>query len=386
MQTLKLLFPFMAESIFSALPRGLLRELLLPFGHASLLERRRAELIISRMRMVAGLFALLTPLWMIVDVLVFTWPLTIMLVVGRLVTSIAFGMLARAYRKSTKMADAYRALAFMFAIPTLFFIYSHPLLSHFHMDGPAAAISAGYAFLPFVMVAGLAVFPLTAAEGVLFALPVLAAEALVALMQLNLLSWSSHLGAFWLLLLIAAVASLAGMSQLSFMISLVKQASHDTLTGCFSRASGEEMLDIQFHISSRSGAPLAVVFVDLDDFKRINDRFGHDSGDRVLQAAADALRSNLRAGDILARWGGEEFVIILPGASGATAATTVARLRERGLGTRPDGTRMTASFGLAERCADRADNWRKLLEIADQRMYQAKVAGKDCCVGCAEQT
>lgn len=386
MQTLKLLFPFMAEPIFGALPRGLLRNLVVPAGHASLLERRRAELIISRMRMVAGLFALLTPLWIIVDVLVFSWPVTIMLVIGRLVTSIAFGILARSYRKSARMKDAYRALAFMFAIPTLFFIYSHPLLSHFHMIGPAAAISAGYAFLPFVMVAGLAVFPLTAVESALFALPVLAAEALVALMQLNLLSWSSHLGAFWLLLLIAAVAALAGMSQLSFMISLVQQASHDALTGCFSRASGEELLDIQFHISSRSGAPLAVVFVDLDDFKRINDQYGHDSGDRALQSAAEALRSNLRAGDILLRWGGEEFVIILPGASGTTAATTVARLRERGLGVRPDGSQMTASFGLAERFADRADNWRKLLEIADQRMYQAKVAGKNCCVGCTEQT
>lgn len=385
MQTLKLLFPFLAEPIFGALPRGLLRSLVVPAGHSSLLQRRRAELIISRMRMVAGLFALLTPLWIIVDVLVFAWPVTAMLVAGRVVTSIAFGILARAYRRSYRMADAYRALAFMFAIPTLFFIYSHPLLSHFHMVGPAAAISAGYAFLPFVMVAGLAVFPLTAAEGALFALPVLAAEALVALLQLNLLSWSSHLGAFWLLLLIAAVASLAGMSQLSFMISLVQQASHDALTGCFSRASGEELLDIQFHISARSGAPLSVVFVDLDDFKRINDQFGHDAGDRALRQAAETLRANLRAGDILLRWGGEEFVIILPGATGAMAATTVARLRERGLGMRPDGGRMTASFGLAERGADRADNWRALLEAADRRMYQAKAAGKDCCVGCAEQ-
>ncbi len=386
MQTLKLLFPFLAEPIFGALPRGLLRSLVVPAGHSALLERRRAELIISRMRMVAGLFALLTPLWIIVDVLVFAWPVTAMLVAGRVVTSIAFGILARAYRRSSRMADAYRALAFMFAIPTLFFIYSHPLLSHFHMVGPAAAISAGYAFLPFVMVAGLAVFPLTAAEGALFALPVLAAEALVALLQLNLLSWSSHLGAFWLLLLIAAVASLAGMSQLSFMISLVQQASHDALTGCFSRASGEELLDIQFHIAARSGAPLSVVFVDLDDFKRINDRFGHDAGDRALQLAAGALRANLRAGDILLRWGGEEFVIILPGATGAMAAATVARLRERGLGMRPDGGRMTASFGLAERGADRAGNWRALLEAADRRMYQAKVAGKDCCVGCDERS
>lgn len=385
MQKLAIFFQTVAERLLGALPREELRNLLLPADHAPLLARRRAEMIISRVRMVAALFALLTPLWIVVDVLVFTWPVSIMLAVGRLVTSMAFGLLALSYRKSTKMADAYRALAMMFGIPTLFFIYSHPLLSHFHMVGPAAAIAAGYAFLPFVMVAGLSIFPLTAVEATLFALPVLLAEALVALMQIGMLSWTSHLGAFWLLFLITAVAALAGMSQLSFMISLVGQASHDGLTGCFARASGEELMDIQFHIAARSGAPLAVVFADLDNFKRINDSFGHDAGDRVLIAAAEALRSTLRSGDVLLRWGGEEFAIILPDTDCATAAKVVDRLCERGLGSRPEGGRLTASFGVAERLADCAKDWRQLVEIADQRMYQAKQAGKDRCVGCAEQ-
>lgn len=385
MQKLAIFFQTAAERLLGVLPREGLCCLISTANHPPLLARRRAEMIISRVRVVAALFALLTPLWIIVDVLVFTWPVSIMLAVGRFVTSLAFGLLALSYGKSTKMANAYRALAMMFGIPTLFFIYSHPLLSHFHMVGAAAAIAAGYAFLPFVMVAGLSIFPLTAVEATLFALPVLLAEALVALMQLGMLSWTSHLGAFWLLFLITAVAALAGMSQLSFMISLVGQASHDGLTGCFARASGEELMDIQFHIAARSGAPLAVVFADLDNFKRINDSFGHDAGDRALSAAAEALRSNLRSGDILLRWGGEEFAIILPDTDCATAAKVVDRLREQGLGSRPEGGRQTASFGVAERLADRAQDWRKLVEIADQRMYQAKLAGKDRCVGCAEQ-
>lgn len=385
MQKLEMFFQMVAGHVLGALPREELRNLLFTAGHTPLLARRRAEMIISRVRMVAALFALFTPLWIVVDVLVFTWPVSVMLAAGRLVTSLAFGLLALSYGKSTRMADAYRALAMMFCIPTLFFIYSHPLLSHFYMEGTAAAIAAGYAFLPFVMVAGLSVFPLTVVEGALFALPVLLAEAMVALMQLDMLSWSSHLGAFWLLLLIAAVAALAGMSQLSFMISLVGQASHDGLTGCFSRSSGEELMDIQFHIAARSGAPLSVVFADLDNFKGVNDGSGHDAGDRVLSIAAEALRSNLRTGDVLLRWGGEEFAIILPDTDCATAAKAVARLCEWGLGSRPEGGRLTASFGIAERLADRAKDWRQLVEIADQRMYQAKLAGKDRCVGCAEQ-
>ncbi|HJV72861.1 MAG TPA: GGDEF domain-containing protein [Noviherbaspirillum sp.] len=382
MSKLRSFYEFVLAMVFGTSRPAALHKLCFPTRHAPLLARRRAVMIISRVRMVAGLFAVLTPLWIIVDIAVFHWPVTIMLVLGRVVTTVAFGILALSYHNSTKMKDAYRALALMFCIPTLFFVYSHPLLSHFSMEGPAAAIAAGYAFLPFVMVAGLSVFPLTAMEGALFALPVLAAEALVALMQLDMLSWSSHLGAFWLLVLIATVAVLAGMSQLSFMNTLVRQATHDGLTGCFARASGEELLEIQFHIAARSGAPLSIVFVDLDNFKKINDEFGHEAGDHVLAKAAETLRSNLRTGDILLRWGGEEFVIILPDASGATAATAVARLRERGLGLRPGGGPVTASFGIAERAADHAMDWRQLLDLADQRMYQAKLSGKDRCVGC----
>lgn len=359
-----------------------MHQLFAPVGHTPLLARRRAETIIARVRMVAGLFTVLTPLWIIIDLMVFSWPVTVLLLIGRMLTTFAFCLLALSYRNSTRMADAYGALAIMFSIPTVFFVYSHPMLSHFDMDGPAAAISAGYAFLPFVMVAGLSVFPLTALEAALFALPVLGAEALVAFMELDMLNWSSHLGAFWLLFLIATVAALAGMSQLSYMMSLVRQASHDGLTGCFGRASGEELIDIQFHIAARSGASLSVVFLDIDNFKGVNDSFGHEAGDRVLQGAADRLRANLRTGDILLRWGGEEFVIVLPDTAGDTAAKAVARLREIGIGQRPDGEPVTASIGIAERLADHTDDWRVLVELADQRMYQAKLAGKDRCVGC----
>ncbi|MDD5330712.1 MAG: GGDEF domain-containing protein [Sulfuricella sp.] len=356
--------------------------LLLPAGHPPLLARKRAVMIISRVRMVAALFAVLTPLWIIIDVLVFNWPVWPLLGAGRVVTSVAFGVLAVSYRESSRMPDAYRALALMFGIPTLFFIYSHPLLSSFETVGAASAIAAGYAFLPFVMVAGLSVFPLTILEGLAFALPVLLAEALVALLQLDLLSWSSHLGAFWLLVLITAVASMSGMSQLGFMMALIRQASHDTLTGAFTRASGEELLDIQFHIAQRNNGPFAVVFIDLDNFKRINDQFGHDAGDRILKGAAAAVSGSLRGGDMLLRWGGEEFVILLPGYDSQAAANLIERLRAAGLGLRPDGAPLTASWGVAERICDGAGNWRQLVEIADQRMYQAKLAGKDRSVGC----
>jgi len=356
--------------------------LLQPFAHPPLLVRYRANMIISRVRLVSTMFAILTPLWIVVDFLVFNSPLSVMLAGGRLATTLAFALLALAYHGSPHIKDAYRILVFMFIIPTAFFIYSHLLLSDSTNEGGAAVIAAGYAFLPFVLLAGLSIFPLTALEGIVFSMPVLLSSALVAIIQINHMNWSTHVGAFWLLMLIAATATLAGMSQLAFVAALVRQANHDPLTHCFNRASGEEMLNLQFSIAERNGTPLTVVFADLDNFKSINDNYGHDSGDRILIAAVDAIRSVLRGGDALVRWGGEEFLVMLPNTDCTSTIAMLERLRANGLGQRPDGNPVTASYGLAESLADCAKDSRELVEIADHRMYQAKESGRDRWVGC----
>lgn len=356
--------------------------LLHPFAHSALLTRYRAEMIISRVRLISAMFAVLTPLWIVMDFLVFDTALAVMLAGGRLVTTLGFVVLALAYHGSPHMKDAYRALALMFIIPTAFFIFSHMQLSDIESSGGAAVIAAGYAFLPFVLVAGLSVFPLTALEGGVFSMPVLLSSALVAIVQTNQINWGTHIGAFWLLVLIASTATLAGMSQLAFMFALLRQANHDPLTGCYNRASGEELLSIQFSLAERNGTPLTVVFVDLDKFKSVNDTYGHEAGDRMLIAAVKTMRNSLRAGDALVRWGGEEFLIMLPNTDCAAAIAMLERLRSNGLGQRPEGKILTASYGLAERQADVAADTRQLLEIADRRMYQAKEQGRNRWIGC----
>jgi diguanylate cyclase (GGDEF)-like protein len=382
MQAVKQFLKSLVSQLLADIHEEGLSSLVHSSAHSPLLARRRAEIIISRVRLVSVMFALLTPLWIIVDVLVFSFPLSVMLMAGRLGTTFAFALLALEYRGSPYMKDAYRALVFMFFIPTAFFIYSHLLLADFQNQGGAAVIAAGYAFLPFVLVAGLSIFPLTALEGIVFSLPVLFSSALVAILQINQMNWSTHLGAFWLLLLIAGTATLAGMSQLAFMAALVHQANHDPLTHCFNRASGEELFNLQFSIAERNKAALAIVFVDIDNFKSINDKYGHDAGDRILTAAVNAIRNTLRYGDALVRWGGEEFLMVLPNTNCASAITMLERLRANGLGQRPDGNPLTASFGVAERLADSANSGEILVEIADQRMYKAKESGRDCWVSC----
>lgn len=343
----------------------------------ALLSMRRAAMIISRVRMVAMLFAVLTTVFIIPDMLILPWRLAALLALGRIVSSLAFIALIFSYANAQGMRHAYAALAIMFIIPTLFFVYSYALLSQASLSGMAATIFAIYAFLPLIMVVGLSMFPLTAMEGAIFASPVLVLEIVSGLMDVGGLSISPLISTSWLVIVLALVATLSGMSQLGFMIALVRTALRDALTGCFSRLSGMELLEIQFILSSRSGFPMALAFIDLDDFKAVNDVFGHEAGDRILVEAAERARTLLRTGDMLVRWGGEEFLLIMPNTYCKEALTAMERVRVAGFGMRPDNAPMTASIGIAERMEDNADDWKTLVDLADQRMYAAKQGGKN---------
>lgn len=357
-------------------------DLFLPTRQSAFVQRRRSLLILSRVRLVAATFAVLTPLWIPIDLIIFETALAMYLAALRVMASIAFVLLALSYRGSDSVAVARWGLVWLLTIPTVFFLISHPLLAQFAINDPAQqVIAAGYAFLPFVMVAGLSVFPITALEGALLGLPLVGAYFLTGVLGYQLLPFASHLGAQWLLLLLAMVATLSGMSQLHFMSQLVDQSSHDGLTRAYNRRVGEEMLVQQFVTAMRSKTPLALAFVDLDNFKSINDKYGHEEGDNALRTAATSLRKVLRRGDILIRWGGEEFLAVMPNTDPAGAAIAVARLRSSGLGIRPDGRPLTASIGVAERVADGTESWNELVEKADHRMYAAKQSGKDRVIG-----
>lgn len=359
------------------IPREALGLLLWPVHHMPLLAAQRAEMILDRVRFIALFFSLLTSLWVALDIVLLPWPAWGQLALGRLVASLLFLLLGCAFRSSNRTGDAYFALIALFAIPTAFYVYSYGILHTLQLDALSSVLSDVYAFLPFIILAGLGIFPLTALESAVFALPVLVAEVVASALGFNALSLGQAIGTAWLSLMLAVVAALCGMSQLEFIIQLVRQAIRDGLTGSFTRSSGEELIDLQFIATSRSGTPLSIAFIDLDNFKLINDAYGHEAGDQALVAASLSLRDTIRSGDVLVRWGGEEFVVILPGANSEEAQQVMQRLRINGLGQRPDGSLLTASIGIAERIQDHAADYRHLVEIADQRMYRAKMNGKD---------
>jgi diguanylate cyclase (GGDEF)-like protein len=163
--------------------------------------------------------------------------------------------------------------------------------------------------------------------------------------------------------------------------ALRDQATKDPLTGLPNRRTLVEALDRELERSRRVGAACAVVFVDLDHFKRVNDTHGHAAGDAVLRAAASALRATLRPYDAVGRFGGEEFVIVLPGCDAAGAPAAAERLRASIAGTAvPVGEttlRVTCSLGVAVGGAGAECDRDALLAAADAALYDAKKSGRD---------
>ena len=133
-------------------------------------------------------------------------------------------------------------------------------------------------------------------------------------------------------------------------------------------------------VTRGAGRPWSVLFADLDHFKAFNDRWGHLAGDRALVVVARVLRETLRDRDLIARFGGEEFCVLLPGVPGDVAVVIADRVRRRigSLGPAELGGRLTISIGVAGVAADQpGDSPVQALTRADRAMYLAKVAGRD---------
>lgn len=352
-------------------------DLLVPFRHSPHIRRHAASVTISRVQLVAALFAVLVPACSVLDWFVFPWPEWAQMTAMRLASSLVFVALAWPWKTSKSRLQADAMLMALLLVPPVFYLMSIRIISGLQLDPFAMLATKLYALMPNIVLAGLAVFPLTALEVLLFSIPAFTFAIIGYGMNGETMSLVVHGPELWLMVLVMGVAMFSGMSQLHYMAALVNRAMIDPLTGAYTRRSGGETLDLLFRLAALQNTPMAVAFFDLDKFKSINDTYGHDEGDRALKTLADKLKAGLRKGDVLVRWGGEEFVAILNNTDPAGARIVVERLREAGFGDRPDGSPLTASIGVAERIADHSKDWPELIEAADQRMYQAKRTGRD---------
>lgn len=251
-------------------------------------------------------------------------------------------------------------------------------------------LRVGYGLFPFVVGAQLAIFPLPWGCSLrigLAALVVLFVPALIGVRPPDL----AVENALWLLGVILSLAAWVAHTQLRLLTDLLvarSDASHDPLTGLANRRSAEMRLAADRAHALRLDEPLSVLMLDLDHFKRINDHWGHAAGDLVLKATAQALRDELRGADLPSRFGGEEFLTILPGTDAARALDVAERIRQRiaklAIAVPGDTIQITASIGVATITG--GESAQQLVARADVALYRAKDNGRDRCAFAAPDT
>jgi diguanylate cyclase (GGDEF)-like protein len=273
------------------------------------------------------------------------------------------------------------ALGYLMAVMMLFSLIC------LHSFGADQELQAGYMAFPYLLVSLFAIFPIPLSLGLQ-----LAGGILVTMLAGNWLLvgqplWSVQtLNQVWLLALFALASSWVQFGQLNMLLQLYRESTTDELTGMMNRRLLMKRLEKAWMNMIRKQTPFAVLLLDLDRFKRINDTFGHLAGDAVLKEVAATLAEQLESDMVLGRYGGEEFAILLPNCGDLIQAKRVAeRLRvavEARLVKSPTSDELlevTVSIGLT--LAQRGESIEDLFNRADEYLYMAKMAGRNCVVG-----
>lgn len=367
------------RQILISLSSGGMQDLVFARRHDAFLTRQRLVAIDVRIRLIAAVFGFFNLVWIALDAATLAAPVWQGLALCRVLSATVFMGLALSPQREPKRGVVLVRLGTTLLVPMAVYGVALGQMSGHALDGLAAVNATLYQTLPMLALAGLSVFPLVVLESGVIAL-VLGGSALAIQWLLGGSDGLVLVSSACVMVLMTAVYLLAAAIQLHYMTVVLHQASHDSLTGALTRRSGTDVLNQYFRLASGRDAPLVVLFIDADNFKSVNDQFGHDAGDVVLKNMVSHLTASLRQGDFVMRWGGEEFVAILPNMSMGEVVIVVDRIMRDGVGHRPDGKRMTVSIGVAERKTDAAHDWTRLVSLADERMYAAKQAGKACCV------
>ncbi len=352
-----------------------LQDILSTRHHSDDFIETRAEFIERRLRFMALFYAIAVPLWIPADYLLISAAHFGPMATARLVLAAILLTLGLLTLRKLDSRRIHALLVLTIAAPTAFYVVTMLILQH----GVAETPLAGYSFMPFLMVAMLGVFPLTVAWG-------LGLTSLIVLMHLALVAWLGQLAtvetfdALWVFALFAGVALWIQSGQLLMLLRLYRESTQDPLTGMINRRVLMKRVAHEIDHMRQGGAGFSLLMFDLDRFKRINDNHGHLTGDEVLKTTAGILQGGLRPHDIVARFGGEEFVAVLPATSGAEALAIAERLRQACFTTQvraPDGQpiQLSTSVGVTEYEAPEAIE--VTLNRVDEALYQAKVGGRN---------
>ncbi len=359
----ELISSFCFEDIFSA------------WKHSDDFKDTRAEYINLRLRFMLIFYATGVPCFLLLDYFFIQPEHFFHLSIVHVLFPAALILILLQTRFRTSLFQVNVALALTCFATMVFYGLSVVILNGYG----DSAIMAGYMKMPHLMVVMMAVFPLT----LLFSLTMVA-MALVAFFvvhyTLGTLQSIDTFTDLWLLLLFGGLSLWIQSGQLLMLLKLYRESTSDALTGLINRRVLMKRLIAEEAKVMFGGETFSILMFDLDRFKRINDNYGHLTGDKVLRKASELLKTNLRGSGLLARYGGEEFIAVLPGARGKTAVDVAERLRrvlECAYVVAPAGEKinMPASIGVTD--FQSGETIDEMISRADELLYVAKENGRN---------
>ena len=339
----------------------------------------RAEYIYMRVRLLAFVFSILALLWIPIDILIVPKDALGPILNLRIAYSGLFLILGLLTKGPQCLPCARLRLSVFVLIPCLFYIGSRLIFSS---DTDLEVTLVGYSFLPYLTVVLLAIFPLTLIEGLSYA-SLVGITFLGSEVYFGGFLTISTLGDIWLLTLLAGVATWAQLAQLHMLLRLYREASRDALTGLVNRRVLNKWLTLEITRARQQQHPLSILLFDLDLFKQVNDTYGHLTGDKVLQAFSRLLRRDLVNYNLIGRYGGEEFLAVLPDLDESAAMIIAERIRKNCHQVQTQGSEgrivsFTVSIGVTG--LRDTDTTETLVHRVDKGLYRAKMKGRDTVV------
>lgn len=356
---------------------SVLHDTLTSHQHSKDFSYARADYLRRRVTIISLMFLALTPIWISIDILMLprsamTWILPARVVM--IVALIIILLVARYNRSSVLLSRMMAGL--LIGLPAAFYMLVMIVVLP---DGNPTLV--GYSFIPYMLTTLLGIFPFTLLESAIAGLAMLAVQL-----------FSQHVSGTWmtaaglqesgLLSALLIITLTANHFHLVLLLRLYREATHDPLTGLLNRGALNHRLEQLLMIGWQP--TLSPLMIDLDQFKNINDQHGHSIGDQVLRQFGTLLRHGVRHEDLVARYGGDEFVVVLVGTDKAAALLVAEKIRRQAEHKQirnHDNQRVPFTVSIGVTTYRDGEDFHSAFLRADARLYKAKRKSRNCVVG-----
>ena len=344
--------------------------------HSNDFIQTRNQYIVERLKLICLFFAISVPASSLFDFIVFDSALAILLLVNRLIVSGVLIGLYKLIRRERTVNMTRVVLTLSFLLPVLSYTATELLLTQTmaYRDIPLC-----FTLTPYLIVAMLGLFPLTTSGGVVLLSVIALPLAILEYIQYTG-DYTAVIDKLWLFVLFGGICLWLQSGQMVMLMKLYRESTIDSLTGLINRrVLMRQVTEIAIN-SNAAQDSFSVMMFDLDYFKRVNDTYGHMVGDKVLVKLSSLLKRELRNSDVIARFGGEEFLVVMPHLELAQATQVALRVAEaiRQSSVMTDEQQevtFTTSIGVTQYIAD--EPIAQLFKRVDDLLYQAKIQGRD---------